>query len=81
MESLKDKQMGGGITEEQQKLVKKIEESIKRLVLIGHSVSIIKLKEELESFSSDLVDRAIYNLAKTEEFKEIKEGKFILRKK
>jgi hypothetical protein len=57
----------------------RVEEAIKKRILVGNQVSLIRLVEELDRFSPSLVEHAIFNLVRNGDLREVKGGKHLIR--
>lgn len=77
------KEFGYELTEGMSDEIQKAEEAIKKRVCIGNQVAMAKLMEDLEQsrYSHSLIVRALSNLIRFGDFREIKGRKLIVRER
>lgn len=70
-------ELSDGIAED----IQKIEEMVRKKVCIGNQVTTTKLVDELETskFSKGLIERALQNMIKNDEMKELRGRKMLTR--
>ena len=81
MKTIEDDRFGSQITTATREELDKMEELIRKRVQIGHEISIEQIRNCLNQYQESYIRQAIDILVKNGDFKEIKNGRSLLRER